>query len=609
MSFKFQPFDDFIRNKEQEIPANMDQADLHWQQLQQLIQPGPSSIKPGFAKRIRPVMKYAAVVIAGIVMTALYLSRNKGAQQTNNHSTEKKSGSVSNAIIRFPVKDSLPAVANKPSGNYPYYHSLKETYFKNRQLPAINVIVTDSFVYSTGAGNSIPDNKKIFAAFYQQLEKKADEFSIKTNRDTIIYCTEGTTLSIPANSFETASGVGINGAIRLSVKEFYALSDIIGNKLTTVSNGKPLASGGMLNITANINGESVNLKPGAAIQLNMPTKLFDPSMQLFTGQEIPGGTGTQNPLSAINTAAFSTEQTTDILNSGNNAFFVMQNGINWMEAGQQQTFIKDKRKMITLLNLTDNPFSISPYRNNTKTLGKFSIPYNCPLSIDEVKGELEKKYGDYYDRIKIVRQHKSIFRSAKKEKALGVPFNDWYNTHTVGDSISVPLKYAVRMRMITREDSIRYEEQYRLQYEAAMKRKEDYHQYLEIREKYSFSISNLGWINCDRFINYPLSRITEFAVQTGEGFDSDFMNATVILKKQNAALAGHWENGTIYFAKLPLGEEVNIVCVGAKAGKMYGCVQSMVVERKKIPVLQLEEITPDEFRQRLSSLGNVSRLN
>ena len=56
----------------------------------------------------------------------------------------------------------------------------------------------------------------------KRLNKKPSYFVIKTNRDTVIKCKQGTLLSIPANAFENASDQNrIVGEVKIMVKEFY----------------------------------------------------------------------------------------------------------------------------------------------------------------------------------------------------------------------------------------------------------------------------------------------------------------------------------------------------------------------------------------------------
>ncbi|HEX7846028.1 MAG TPA: hypothetical protein VF476_09540 [Chitinophagaceae bacterium] len=436
-------------------------------------------------------------------------------------------------------------------------------------------------------------NKEAFDIFYKSVEKRAEEFTIVTNKDTTILCKEGSIIFIPANCFETEKGETVKGPVQISVKEFYSISDIIGNKLTTLSNDRMLETGGMLHISAKTSSQTVRLKQGSSLDLKMPTRIFDPAMKLFMGEQVSDSFASTN---------LEMEERDSMSN-----YWMTRSTVNWIDRGQQQMFIKEELKRITLLNMRNNPVGTSSYKRNTKTKGSFVIPYNSPMSTSEVKRQLEEKYGKYYDKVVVRRQSKGLFRSAKKEKAEGIPQHEWYETIYVADSISIPILYAVRLRYITKEDSLAYENKWREELIAKQKRKAAYKEYLEFRQSYNFKIENLGWINCDQFIDYPSSRLTEFVVNVGEGFENSFFTSMLIFKKRAVALAGYYRDKKIHFNRIPVGEEVSIVSTVSKEGKMYASIISLATTRKQtIPELKFEPITPEDFKQKLSLFGSVT---
>jgi len=217
---------------------------------------------------------------------------------------------------------------------------------------------------------------------------------------------------------------------------------------------------------------------------------------------------------------------------------------------------------------------------------------------------LQKRYGQFYDRIKVKREWTPLRKIERKYRHWGA--KDWYEPSFVGDSITIPLSLARRMKLVTREDSLAYEVKWRREYEEAMQRKQAYSEFLQIREKYSFNISGLGWVNCDKFANYRASRLAGFALATADEFKATYFNAIVIFDRQNLTLQGYWNNGTISFPQLPIGESVNVVCVGAKGGKVYSAIQKFIIQKDEKNTLQFKETTPEEFRNALARFGNVT---
>ncbi|HVF95820.1 MAG TPA: hypothetical protein VM871_00780, partial [Flavisolibacter sp.] len=99
-------------------------------------------------------------------------------------------------------------------------------------------------------------------------------FRINTKKDTVLKTTNGALLEIAKESFSSDE-------VELVVQEAYPFDDNLKAGLTTMSNGKPLRSGGTIKIEATEKRVKV-LKP---IRLSLPTKDLDGSMRVFTGEE------------------------------------------------------------------------------------------------------------------------------------------------------------------------------------------------------------------------------------------------------------------------------------------------------------------------------------
>lgn len=593
MPSKFQHIDDFVRNKEQEIPESDQNAAIHWQQLQQQMNGDIPSIPAATTKRIFPSwIKYAAaaVVFIGALLT-WYLLANKNGDAKNEPPLVKQN-TVPQQSIPVPTNDNNDTIIHT---SIPVQQQI--ALVQNKHINGDGV--TDDYTPVIGRSTNyvmpgeklqyIASNKDVFDGFYSDLKKRPNEFSVDIKRDTTLYCQEGTTLFIPANSFESVSGIAINTNVDVLVQEFYSFADIIGNKLTTGSGWRPLITGGMLNISASANGQAVKMKAGAAMDVKMPARTsFHPGMRLFTGE-------------VVNKTSLSANSNTPVFNDSS---FFKGAVVNWLDRGQQQFFLKEDKKMVLVFNLMDNPYSTERNSKNELT-GKFMIPYACKMTKEEIQAELEKRYGNKYKEIKIRREWGAI--SGKYRKNPVDVKKDWRATDLVGDSIYIPLMMASKLNLITQEDSINYEHQFATQFAEIAQRKNAYNEFLQIKNAYSFSINNLGWISCDRFYDLSRSQLTNFTIDPGKDFEHTYTQAILIFEKENAALPGYWkEGGKIYFYQLPIGEEVNIVCIGAKNGKAYSAIQKIKVTQGVVPVLNFKETTPEQFKKELSAFGHVN---
>ena len=609
--------DNFFRRKEAVTVADKSNMDAHWKQMQEMLGLQPASKTPKTIN-YKIFLRYAAIILFVAAGLFLVFQNNKDNKSITTKPSDEKSSLSSSDTGRNTNASWLPGQAittedklvtrikQKPEKNIgkdEISKDIKVEPVSEKLLPPDNkslALVKDEIKH---------DNAGVFKKFNADISKQAEYFIINTSFDTTLTCKEGTTVFIPANTFQTSGAGAVSGPVTIMVKEFYSIADIISNNLATTSNDKQLITGGMLNIAAIANDKPLQIKQGAFIDLKMPTRVFNSDMQLFTGVENAVTFTSVKEEKPIVTGRVNLEDKTiqlDTVASENSSTFTgnfFNQGINWIPAGQQQFFINDKNKYITLFDLQDNSRVV--YRGN-KSIAKYLIPFDCPLSIQEMEAHLREKYGWRYDNIKVRRAWKPL---SKKRR---ITYNtDWvYDEYFVGDSVTIPLSLAMRRKMITREDSLRYEMEFKKKYEEAVKRGNAYSDFVLRKNAYDFRITGLGWINCDRFLNYPPGRLSEFYVNTPEGYQGIYFASILIFEKNRSAMGGYWNtNGRISFSKLPLGEKVNLVCLGAKDGKMYAAVQQFSVERDPKITLKLEEITPEEFKEKLSRFGNVQGIN
>ena len=610
--------DNFFRRKEAVSIADKSNVDAHWRQMQEMLRLQPA---PKISKTInyKIFLQYAAITLLIAAGLFLVFQNNKDNKSITIKPSNEKNNLPSLTITDRHVSDSLtpiPTNRNEIKLVTGINQEEKKTIRKKEISNELKVEPThEKFLPPDNKSLVVAkeeikhDNEGVFKKFNADISKQADHFIINPSSDTTLTCKEGTTVFIPANTFQTLGGKAISGLVTISVKEFYTIADIISNNLATTSNGKQLITGGMLNISAIANDQPLQIKQDAFIDLKIPTRVFNSDMQLFTGVENAVTFTSVNEEKSILKGIVDTVTKTiqiESVSKGSSstdtaAFF--NKGINWIPAGQQQFFIDDKKKEITLFDVQDNSRVV--YRGN-RSIAKYLIPYDCPLTVDEMETILRSKYGKWYDNIKVRRAWKPL----SKKNRVTYP-TDWvHDEYFVGDSLVIPLKYAMRRKMITREDSLRYEMEFKKKYEEAVKRGNAYKDFVLKKNAYDFRITGLGWINCDRFLKYPPGRLSEFYVKTPEGYESTYFASMLLFENSRSAMAGSWDlSGRISFPKIPLGETVNLVCLGAKDGKMYASVQQFSVERDPKIVLKLEEITPEEFKEKLSRFGNVQGIN
>ncbi|RYY93750.1 MAG: hypothetical protein EOO11_19205, partial [Chitinophagaceae bacterium] len=114
------------------------------------------------------------------------------------------------------------------------------------------------------------------------------QFSVRTDRDTVLRGAQGTLLRLPAGSFADDRGKLATGVVKVELEEFYSTADILAAGLHTQSGNQLLETGGMIYWTARSGGAEVQLARGAGASIGFPTKAAREGMQLFAGVERNG---------------------------------------------------------------------------------------------------------------------------------------------------------------------------------------------------------------------------------------------------------------------------------------------------------------------------------
>ena len=566
-----QHIDDFVRNKSEEFTPDQRDVQANWHQMQSMLSKPPGKFR---ITKTRKLIRYVGgiAVVTIITITLIQLSNKKNTVATKK--IETKSSAVAVKPPSDPKNNTIAVVNNKNVSKTVTVKASVPKSAAKKQLPEKTIKADPVKKYGEPTIVNSPEIKKekkpdpllILEQFYAELRKTPEEFFISADRDTVLKAKEGTRLTIPSKTFDKKTGT-----IKIILTEFYSDEDIINGKLSTTSNGDQLVTGGMLNIRAEADGLPVKISPDKAISLEMPTKNYDEKMQLFTGSFSEPKEYSylvyNEPKDTV--ARVRTERST-----------VM---INWIPAGQEQSlFGANGPRLFKVPDIVGEPYKV---RYGKKITATFLISRDLEMSNKEVKEKL-KRYSLYYDKIKVRRLifGPNFLRFGKEE----VPV-------IKGDSITMKFESAVRLKMVSREDSIRYRQ---LLYQDSVQR-ETRRQYLT---NYRFEVKDLGWINCDK--PFPgQGRPVEFTINLGEGVEAgNFITQLVFERYRSMAAPVSYGDNKVRFRNIPLDEPVHLVTVGVIDGKVVSCIKSLNVTREEITDLPLEETNSKEFRKNVAEL-------
>jgi len=154
------------------------------------------------------------------------------------------------------------------------------------------VISTDQFynrrveVYVVEKGDL--SEEKTYQQFMKSIKPAKEVFNIPTNAGVVVEGKKGTVISFPQNAFTYSNGKTVDGNVHVELTEYYSMTDFFSDRLSTVSNGNLLTSGGMIFIKVLKDTNELILKEGADIEIAFP-KSFDKQFYTFYGERLPDG--------------------------------------------------------------------------------------------------------------------------------------------------------------------------------------------------------------------------------------------------------------------------------------------------------------------------------
>lgn len=590
-----QHIDDFFRRKEEAFTPDEQNATAHWQQMQkQLAEPGvgASANQKNGLNGMRKIGKFLGGLLIVAIIAILAIKTNWSNKKATATTTKQQSTAVAPQPIPETKQHTIPATAEttKQEATITTTNVVPVSKPKAPPVPAMTLIsppitraetesvtthsmeynreeqtLTNESLYSHIKPKDSIQNKPITKAslqqFFDELKKEEQTFYVQAGRDTTLIAKEGTQLVIPANILYRKNNIA-KGQVKITMREYYKMEDILAAKLTTTSNGKQLVTGGMVHITAQQDGENLTIDPSRTITIKMPVDKdkYDNNMQLFTGQELPESSDKGS-------------------------------GINWLQAGRNlQPFDGSDKKVLDFNIGWVEPYAES-YRK--KNIAKFYVSTRITMPKAAIIAQLKQRFGGYYDVIKLKRYHKKpgeyMFGSPAKQRG------EFYTKQVIIDSVYVNVLAALTSGAIAIQDSLRY---------MALLNKDSVYlkKYLAMHKTYRFALSGFGWINCDAFLFDPRPKVTITASLGNSANASDYVSM-LVYKRYQSIMDGFRGGNNFYFQHIPKGEPAFLITLTVNNDKVVSNIQSITPSlNKEVDNLVFEPTTPEQFKQKLQSL-------
>ncbi|MFT3982075.1 MAG: hypothetical protein QM687_16525 [Ferruginibacter sp.] len=562
----------------QQLP-DLSRMDADWQNMQHMLQPagGGSVVQSG---AVWTKWLIAALAAAGTVTGIVLLQKDEpapvakqqiatapGPQQT---STSTAAVPVNSAAVQVNTDSSSGPVATAKfhlSGHNNRVAPVhRDVYFAD-QIYDSYVLPVDSWEENLPQQNNTAvateSNKQVLLQeMFDGLSKPAQVFIIDNRKDTIVHCSEGTSLYVPAFAFNTTAKVQLN------VTEYYRYSDFIANRLTTLSDKQQLVTGGMMNITASVEGKETDISRNSFIKVFIPGIAAKDSFSIFEGQETRD--------KEVGAADYSVDwELTDI--PIDSPVFKM---------------------FVTALDLRDNLSEHPVFSTKGKLITRIPRSPKSSLSAKELKTLMKEKY-PYYDKIKIKVPWKRNLLFKKREFEDYEYGNIVYNSYGIGDTAEF-LPSTMRIYKLQPIDTV-YHMVNRIRVGDMTKDLSfsDPEIQERIGEKYNIQLNRLGWINCDKFYRSDAPK-TNFFVNLGDEAKNYY--SILVFKDMRSAMSSTLRSGNkVVFENLPIGEPVTIVSMGINnEGKKVLAVAETRVSKNMFEGLLYHESSVPEIKQSLT---------
>jgi hypothetical protein len=429
-------------------------------------------------------------------------------------------------------------------------------------IPEQNIRLSDTLIPDTristesspepATDKNDPENSKgLFQRALRSWQPAPQSFTARSDRDTQFVASDGTVIGIRANSFQTASGAAPSGPVTLRVREYYGTTEILSHGLCTQSGSTLLESGGMVHIEAAADGELLQLRPGAEATIALPVRQAVAGMELFRGVDRGGwidwlpAQSSARLLPAYVPAAY-------------------PGGIDALTRHFDRNI--------------DIEAGFAPGRNNKYALRlRVDASGNTDL-IDISPAPSEKLARSVRSAVTKLSRWKPATRAGLAatdtamhylsfEWSLGIGGTvDTLADGTTGASSPSPARAEERAATIT--------------------------------QYYVLKSSQLGWINCDRFINDTRPRNDLFVRAEKEERE----NIKLIFRDQRSIMNGVATSEGVLFSKIPDGEPVIIIGMKYKDGNLLAALAGGVTGAHATTSLKYAPMDVEELRVRLTKL-------
>jgi hypothetical protein len=404
-------------------------------------------------------------------------------------------------------------------------------------------------VLPTIAANAVTNELQSDVPELGNLKTKKTVRRFTNDEAQTVECKEGTRLFFPAGTFVFPSGKPVQGEVKLVVEECYEIDQMLAAKLSTTSGNRRLETAGMIRLQAYSGNIELRLADDARYNIYFPVENERrEDFELFYGYRNEDGILDWKLEENSDPIAVATPVSEPIIND----CFVQISASQFRCGTRIQEMDYFNWPLQNGQNL--NQWFVSNFNPDPAMLDDFCarrMYSQITFHVNE-----DGTFRDYYVSHS-AREDYDRLLAAVLQTMPALEMDKFMPRYT--DDHACILSFGRQQESSSKEFVHRFKKRFAY----ADPKKEMVDVATEDLNYYVFSSTELGWINCDRFLQDE-GPMVDFVVET---LGCENANVSMVFDKDRSIVAGMKQGDSFVFKNIPANRSIRVIAIDNPAGK------------------------------------------